>query len=482
MKSSQLLKGLFVFFTVASPATFVLPSVFGGAPTGSGPHDPLTVTGAWQTIAPNTSLWFYFDYAADRTKSKAAVALDANGAPNLQLAIYTPDQAKMWLRDATDPAAEPTAFGTALRDTAYGTVAHDLYWTGAFNTSGRYFAVVTNNNSTPIALLLTITGDTVQTAPPPTPTPTPTLFVPFTVTPVPTGTIQGKFVFQDAIGGMIYTVNGDGANLTAVSHGIDPAWSPDGKQIVFARWDNPSPGVYLANADGSDERIVFASPRVRSPRFSPDGTQIVFSQQKRETPQAVWKLGVVDLATGGLTEPQCSRLCFVPMWSPDGRTIVYTDPTVGIMATDKTSGAPWIVFGPHGYYFDTAKNAAMPILHLPPLTSSALSADGSRVAFMLWAQDHWDINLVNASGGDEIGVTRPDPILYVFYGVKVNNVAPVWSPDGKQILFLSDRNGKWEFFTISPAGSNLHQVLKSVTDAVSLRYDFQNERVIDWIK
>ncbi len=482
MKSLRLLKGLFVVFSVLAFAAFVLPSVFAGAPTGAGPSDPLMVTSVWQTIAPNTSLWFYFDYGADRTKSKAAVALDMNGAQNMLLALYTPDQASMWLRDRTDPSAQPMAYGTPFRDTSSGLVIHDAYWWGAFNTSGRYFAVVTNNNPAPVSYLLTITGDTVALAPPPTPTPTPTLLIPITVTPVPAGTIQGKFVFQDAIGGMIYTASGDGSKPTAVSHGIDPAWSPDGKQIVFARWDNPSPGVYIANADGSDERIVFASPRVRSPRISPDGTQIVFSQQKRETPQPIWKLGVVDIATGNLTEPQCSRLCFVPTWSPDGRTIAYTDPTVGIMATDKTGGAPWIVLGPHGYYFDAAKNSAMPIEHLPGTASSALSPDGSRVAFMMVAHDHWDINLVNAAGGDEIGVTRQDVILYVFFGIKVNSVAPTWSPDGKQILFLSDRNGKWEFFTINPDGSNLQQVLKNVTDTVSIRYDYQNERVIDWIR
>jgi Tol biopolymer transport system component len=62
----------------------------------------------------------------------------------------------------------------------------------------------------------------------------------------------------------------------------------------------------------------------------------------------------------------------------------------------------------------------------------------------------------------------------------VNNVAPVWSPDGKEILFLSDRDGKWEFFVINVDGSNLRQVLKNVTDTVSIQYGFSNERVMDW--
>lgn len=481
MKSTSLLKGLTIVFVVTLFAAFALPAVFAGAPTGKGPNDPLMVTGAAQTIAPNTSLWFYFDYTTDRGRPKATVALDANGAQNIKLAIYTPDQAIAWLRDSTDPAAAPVAYGTVLLDTAYETVAHDLYWAGGFNTSGRYFAVVTNNNATPISFLLTIAGDTVQTAPPPTPVPSPTLFVPITVTPVPTGTIQGKFLFEDSTGGLIYTASGDGSKPVAVSRGIDPSWSPDGKKIVFARWDNSAPGVYIANADGSNEQIVFTTPRARWPHLSPDGTQVLFSQQKKETPP-VWRLGVVDLATGSLTEPQCTQLCFTPTWSPDGRTITYIDPGDGIMATDKTSGAPWTVFGPHGLYWDTSKNAAMPILHLPPIASSMTSPDGNRVAFMMFAQDHWDINWVSAAGGSEVGVTKQDVILYTFFGIKINNVAPVWSPDGKQILFMADRNGKWEFFTANPDGSNLQQVLKNVSDSISIRYDFQNEHLIDWVK
>lgn len=470
-----------MLFIATLVVAVALPAVWAGAPTGTSPNDPLMVTGAPQTIAPNTALWFYFDYVTDRGRPQALVALDDNGAPNMQLAIYTPDEATAWLRDASDPAAAPVAYGTVLLDTAYETVAHDLYWQGGFNLSGRYFAVVTNHNATPVSFGLTITGDTVQTVPPPTPTPSPTLFVPLTVTPVPTGTVPGKFLFEDSTGGLIYTVSDNGATPVAVSRGIDPSWSPDGKQIVFARWDNTAPGIYLANADGSNERIVFTTPRARWPHLSPDGTQVVFSQQKKETPQ-VWKLGVIDLATGALTEPQCTQLCYTPTWSPDNQTITYLDPGTGILSTNKTSGPPWIVYGAHGLYWDTSKNAAMPILHLPPTASAATSPDGSRSAFMMFAQDHWDINWVSTAGGSEVGVTKQDVLLYTFFGKVVNNVAPVWSPDGKQILFMADRNGKWEFYTLNPDGSNLRQVLKNVTDAVTIQYSFQNEHIVDWAK
>ena len=183
------------------------------------------------------------------------------------MAIYTPAQGKDWLND---PSIDPVGLGTPYYDTTYDTqsVAHDLYWAGGFNTSGRYLIAITNSKSVPVIFRLTITGDTVTLYPEPTPIPSPTLMVPITVTPVPTTTIQGKILFQTSLGGDIYTVNGDGSNpkgtfsLTRVSYGIDPAWSPDGKQITFARWDNTAPGVYIANADGSNAQLVFSTPRV----------------------------------------------------------------------------------------------------------------------------------------------------------------------------------------------------------------------------
>ena len=51
-----------------------------------------------------------------------------------------------------------------------------------------------------------------------------------------------------------------------------------------------------------------------------------------------------------------------------------------------------------------------------------------------------------------------------------SNVAPVWSPDGKQILFLSNRSGKCEFF--------VYQFWKNVTDQIPLNYSCNSDRIV----
>ena len=484
---------IIVLFVFVLATTFIAPSILASAPTGSSPLDPLAVPAGPQTIAPNTMLWFYFDYAptysssggfGSRSRSvapsKANVALDAGGIGGLEFSIYTPDEATNWL---SDPTTEPVANGTPYYDTSSDILTHDLYWSGAFNIAGRYFVAVRNTNSVPVTFQLSVTGDTVTLAPPPTPVPSPTLFVPITVTPVPTGTIQGKFVFETATGGAIYTVNGDGSNLTQVSHGIDPAWSPGGAQITFARWDNVAPGLYIANADGSNEQIIYTTPFIRSPRWSPDGKYIAFTQQKTtNSGDEIWKLGVVEVATGNLLQPQCSRNCLLPSWGSDSQTLFFYDPSVGIEATNIFSGPPWTVLGPTGSYFDTAANITRPILNMPPMQSVEISPNGKRIVYSQQAHDRWELNTVNPDGSNATGITNQDPILALFFNAVDHNVAPTWSPDGKQVLFLSDRNGKWEFFTVNADGSNLTQVLKSVTDAIPLAYSYSYERMVDWTK
>lgn len=495
MKASRFIK-LVVLGLAICLALGIASSVIAASPLGASPSDPLTVPTNSATIAANTTQWFYFDYAvgsssggapgrpgsSSQAGTKADVTVDANGNKELQFAIYTPTQGKEWI---TNPSITPVGRGTQFVDSVYEIVTHDLYWSGTFNTSGRYLIALTNYSSLPISYKMTVTGDSVTLYPTTTAaaTATATLYVPITVTPVPTTTVQGKIIFETATGGEIYTVNGDGTNLTRITRGIDPSWSPDGKSIVFARWDSPNPALYIANADGTNERIIYSGTRVRSPRWSPDGKYIVFTQDRtKDDNNQVWKLGVVEVATGKLTEPQGSNLVYSPTWGSDSTTIYYTNPSVGIMKTSTLGGAAQVVLGASGYYMDTSANISRPIVAIPQIQSVDVSADGKTITFSQPAHDRWEVSTVKTDGSNEMAVTSPDLILSILFDKVVHNTAPTWSPDGKQIMFLSDRNGKWEFFVADADGLNVRQVLKNVTDSVSVKFTYENERMMDWVK
>ena len=59
---------------------------------------------------------------------------------------------------------------------------------------------------------------------------------------------------------------------------LDPAFSPDGRSIVFTTWTDAAKGrVRVANVDGSNARDLVASPgHYIEPAFSPDGADVVY--------------------------------------------------------------------------------------------------------------------------------------------------------------------------------------------------------------
>lgn len=472
-------------FIALVTTAFIATLAFAGDP-GTSQFDARRVDGQWRYVQPQTWVWYYFDYNADADKVKSRIEawVDNNlnasnnfeAAKNVDLAIYTPEQAQAFMREES---VAPIGRGSKPPD-GLNISGHDLYWSGNFNFNGRFFAVVKNNNTFSIQYRLYIQGGTVTLFPVPTPTSLyPYLDNPF-ATPIPSGNITGTFVFQESSGGNIYTMTGDGVPKK-ITNGIDPSWSPDGTQIAFTRWYEPV-GLYVINADGTNEARVWNGQRFQSPRWNPDGKRIAFTQPKGQidditscfgtrcftvAPDTKWKIGVVELnkvldsdtTKSVLTEPQCSNHCFAPAWSTDGRYIVYADAAVGIMNTDTMTHSIWTMFN-----------------RTPKVESPSYSPDGAKLAFQLAQHDHWELAVMNLADGSVAQITQPDPLNFR----RVNNVAPTWSPDGKQILFLSDRHGKWEFYLVNADGTSKRQVFKNVTELLTIQYYFSNERVIDW--
>jgi len=444
---------------------------------GTGPADALVADGAPQTVAPHSGLWYRVEYEPARKDKDATITLDAaaknaaNGAAGLRLAIYTPEQIGNWIR-----GDELTAIGNGSKG-----VDHDLIWSGRFQSGQTLYAVVYNDTDAPITVMVNATGAVKPTTPPPpTPTPLPNPF--HEDTPVGKG-VSGKIAFLDAQGGNLYTVNGDGTGLQRVSFGMDPQWNHAGNQIALAR-QGPVPGIFLINADGSNERLLYNTTEPRSPDWSPDDGMLVFSRQTDVKgggqicfrgrcftlpTNSIWHLGLLNTSDGHYNDLPTTDHAFTPTWSNDPNLIVYNDTTLGLVKTspdDDPSLEPFVGdLRPGVGSYDPLK-----------ILSPQFSPDGKQIVMMMAQPPTWQIGIVNTDGSNRHLLTQMDNLDFAH----PSNVAPVWSPDGKQIMFLSDRNGKWEIFVMNADGSNVQQVLKNVTDQIPLTYSYSGERMLSW--
>ncbi len=450
-------------------ALFFATAIVAFAQSGAGPDNALLPYGQSVTLAPNAAQWFKFEVGG--TKADAVAFLDAASADGLRLALYTPQQVSAWQN------------GEALRALGMGSPQrqHALGWFGALNQAGTYYAVAYNDTGAPVDVRVTVQGDSVTTLPAPTATPN----VDPLMTPTPRGQgIAGKLAFVDATGGNVYTVNGDGTNLQRVTFGMDPQWNHAGTTLTVAR-QGPVPGIYVMNADGSGERLLYQTNEPRTPTWSADDSEIIFSYQSAvkgggelcfgarcfTLPETVeWQLGAVNVADGTFHNVRTSESAVTPSVAPDG-TIVYSDGNIGLMKTTST-GAPQ----PEPFIGDL--RITSPTYNPLRIMSPAVSPDGTQIIYMVKQQPTWQIAQANIDGSAQRLLTRDNPLALAH----PSNVAPQWSPDGKQILFLSDRNGRWEFFTMNADGSNVQQVLKNITDQIEIRYDYQAGRMMSWTR
>jgi hypothetical protein len=465
-----------------------------------GVDDARTPTGDWDELGPGEGQWYAFQYAGDG--SQVQVRLEAVPEGSASFVVWTPELIGRW---GSGVYVEPVGRGS-VDPNATG----QLIWSGAFNTAGTYYVVVEptgnlsgSNQSGASYYLLDVSGSGVsleKSTPAPTSEPAKTS-AQGDAPREPAGPREpsGTLVFQTTYGGPFYTIHVDGSGLQRITNGIDPVWSPDGRQIAFVRWEEPR-GVWVVDVDSGNEWRTFDWSETRYPSWSPDGSQIVFTRQSggggggrppggvfapsssameseaarrpppggsggRGSSGGSWTLGIVNLYEGTFAEPQPdSTVNLAPDWSPDGEQIVYNaEHGLRIMSVDGKS--------------------SYALTNLPKDTSPVWSPDGSQVAFVRWQHDHWEVYVVNADGR---GLTRltNTPALSErtpsLDGAAANSVSPAWSPDGNYIAFLTDRSGKWEIWRSDARGGGQMPMFDSELDGLTLDYAFAGERAISW--
>ena len=132
----------------------------------------------------------------------------------------------------------------------------------------------------------------------------------------------------------IWVMNADGSGQRRLTNDpgfadLEPAWSPDGKHILFSRCDDHLGFILtcdldMMNASGSGMRRLAGGhwTYVRG-QYSPDGRHIVVGTDRGGFLSALWVMRADGTDLHRITRP--SLQAFWPGWSPDGRRIVFTD-------------------------------------------------------------------------------------------------------------------------------------------------------------
>jgi len=241
-----------------------------------------------------------------------------------------------------------------------------------------------------------------------------------------------------------------------------PAWSPDGKRIAFGFVRDDRYEMYTVNADGSEWKkltVVDRHDDVRGmgfPSWSPDGSKIAFELQ-RDEPVIAKAVGEDDVQ---IFEPTIAVMNsdgtgfatlgngHWPRWSPDGTEVLFHS------AGEKSFVVGVGPFPTMGIY--TMSPNGRDVRRLTDQETDAMfgswSPDGKQIVFASNRdyQPHnvanLEIYLMSADGADLRRLT---------YSKGPKN-CPSWSPDGEWIAFhQADDHGRSSLWLIKPDGSNL---------------------------
>ncbi len=262
----------------------------------------------------------------------------------------------------------------------------------------------------------------------------------------------------------IYIMNPDGSEQVNLSQhpaaDYDPAWSPNGKQILFSSdRDGGIFDLYLMDADGRNVQKVFeSSAHRRNPNWSPDGKQIVYAQGDPQKAKLQFGLRLIPLAdltlyVATLNGDSVEKLTdgFMPSWLSDGSEIAFV--VGGIEHT------------PLGI-FDLRTHTQKKLLlkEMPWIIHPNWSPQGDKIAFAE----------INRAGFDGQGfLSFEESTLYIANsdGTGLHQITkdeedfpsdPTWSPHGDELIYtalvLEPGKGGAELFKTDLNGGNPTQL------------------------
>jgi eukaryotic-like serine/threonine-protein kinase len=248
-----------------------------------------------------------------------------------------------------------------------------------------------------------------------------------------------------------------------------PAWFPDGRALLFVSDRGGGQAIWKVPRLGGAAELLLEN--AESPAVSPDGSRLAFCRRDAHGLMRIAVAPLADLSRAVvLTSDQDGLWNHEdPAWSPDGRTLSYADardlwlvPSTGGKARQLTNeGATdshpawspdgrWIYFssmrgGSSALWRIAAKGGAQERITLGtgPEAEPNLGPSGQRIAYSTLLVNP-DVVILDL----ETGASTRIP------GLREEH-EPTFSPDGRRLVFSSDRSGSYDLWVQRLEGGRL---------------------------
>jgi Tol biopolymer transport system component len=252
--------------------------------------------------------------------------------------------------------------------------------------------------------------------------------------------IRGTVVFARSDTGErnLWSEKADGTaskQLTAGGSDFSPAMSADGSKVCYEHRTGGVGKLWVVNVDGSNPHEIPNSGPVYTPSWSRDGTKIAF---------AVPGGGAIDQVnadgTGLITLTHGASLSF-PHYSPDGRTIYFSDYSNAFHL--------WRMNGDGTNVAQISSNETSAYDPVPSPDGTRLGYSGFSERTLEGGFTNEDVFISKSDGSSPVDITPGPRSQYDSDG------SPAWAPDGGHIAFQSDREANTAFrvYIVRPDGA-----------------------------
>ena len=232
----------------------------------------------------------------------------------------------------------------------------------------------------------------------------------------------------------------------------NPRWSPSGEFVAYVSSKNGAPEIWLwSRRDGRDRPLTSLGGRINSMNWSPDGRRIAFAADRYGSED----IYVVSVPSGEVTRLTSHPDYEVfPTWTPDGRYVLFDrldDRWLNhdVLAVPADGSAPPRLVVREADFFDYRGGTAFGYADVSP--------DGKRVLFRSQRSGWLNFWTSPIEGG------TPTPLV----AEPAEQSDAAWSPDGRQLAYLSNKNGTVHLYVASANGGTPRALVSPKDGVVS---------------